>query len=115
MTDKQHIEFQTYEGHGLRKRVAEHDRETHAGVRVAGLFLVDTPPDDSAVGLDLGVVWPKIVLAHQALEFADAGVAQRAVDLVARIGCVVVRLDVVDRLLLHLVHGGRIVVRLAWV
>jgi hypothetical protein len=84
------------------------------------LFVDDTPRHDPAIRLDLGVVWPKIVLANHTFEFPNAGISQRTANFIAGVGCVclldvevmVVRLDVIDRLLLHLVKGRRLAVRL---
>lgn len=84
------------------------------------LFVDDTPRHDPAIGLNLGVVWPKIVLANHTFEFPNAGISQRTANFIAGVSCVglfdvgvvVVRLDVIDRLLLHLVKGCRLAVSL---
>lgn len=91
---------------------------THcAGLALAnGPFLVHNTRRD----LDPRIVRPEIVAAHHALKLANAGMAQRAADLVARIGRMrafdlertVLRVGVVDRLFLHLVHRRRLTVRL---
>lgn len=83
-------------------------------------FLGDgTPRHDPAIRLDLRV-WAEIVVADHTFEFSNTGVAERAVHFITGIGClglldlgvVVVRLDVVDRLFLQVIKGGRLAVRL---
>ena len=84
------------------------------------LFADDTPLHDTAIGLDLGIR-PKIVFANHTFKFSNAGISQRTTNFITSVGCVglfdvgvmVVRLDVIDCLLLHIVKRCRLAVRLA--